>query len=128
MMQLNTSLKIFKNYKCDFPENTIKRIEEGFDRLGLSLEYKPIESGSERYSVYSGYLVLRDLGFSTVRKGISKILAKASAYAEMAERYSSAQFYFNTITFNFIRYNNLMRDVLERKFLKGYLRKKNLTP
>ena len=125
-MKLEPSPKIFENYKCEIPENTIKKIEEGFQKLGLSLEYKPKTVKAEDVSIHSGFLVLKDFGFSTVGKGTSDILAKASAYAEMAERVSSGQFFFHTVTFKMDEYYKLLKDILERKFLKGFLEKNSI--
>lgn len=125
-MQLKSSPKIYNNYKCDFPENTIKKIEESFKKLDLNLDYREIEVSSGGFSTYSGFLIIRELGFQTVGKGLSPILAKASAYAEMAERVSSAYFTFYTINFNLEKYYNIVSDVLQKKFLNGFTEKKNI--
>jgi len=125
-MQLESSPKIYNNYKCDFPENTIKKIEESFKKLNLNLDYKEIEVCSGGFSTYSGFLIIRELGFQTVGKGLSSILAKASAYAEMAERFSSALFTFYTIHFNLKKYYDIVNDVLQKKFLNGFTEKKDI--
>jgi len=119
-MELKSSLKIFNNYKCDYPENTIKRIQEGLKKIGLNPKYNEKEVASKDFSSYSGELLIEELGFYTTGKGTSPILAKASAYAEMSERISSGFFVFRTITDKLVEYNKLLEDVIERKFLKNF--------
>jgi len=120
-MELKSSKKIFNNYKCDYPENTIRRVIDGFDKIGINPIYNQIEIKSKDFSNYFGELLIEELGFLTCGKGYSCNLAKASAYAEMAERISSGFFVFNTITSNIEEYTRHLEGLIERKFLKGYL-------
>jgi len=123
-MELKSSPKIFGNYKCDYPENTVKKIKNGLEKIGLNLSYSQKEILSTDFSSYYGELLIEDLGFLTCGKGTSSILAKASAYAEMAERISSGFFVFHTITNKIEEHTKLLEDVIERKFLKGYVHDK----
>ena len=120
-MKLKSSKKIFNNYKCDYPENTIRKIIDGFKKIGINPKYNQIEIKSKDFSNYYGELLIEELGFLTCGKGYSCILAKASAYAEMAERISSVFFVFHTITKKIEEYTRLLEGVMERKFLQGYL-------
>ena len=120
-MELKSSKKIFNNYKCDYPENTISRVIDGFNKLGINPIYNQIEIESKGFSNYFGELLIEELGFLTCGKGYSCNLAKASAYAEMAERISSGFFVFNTITDKIEEYSKLLEGLTERKFLRGYL-------
>ncbi len=126
-MILKSSPKIYNNYKCNFPENTIDIIGNGFKKIGLSLNYKQQEIKTEKYSSYSGVLLEENMGFSTFGKGLSPILSKASAYAEMAERFSTGFFtlhHYDDLK-NIDRYNELLKDVVERKFLRGWKKNRN---
>lgn len=119
-MKLKSSPKIFNNYKCDFPENTIDRIKDAFKKLGLELQYKQKIIQSAGYSVYSGDLLLENFGFLTTGKGISPILSEAGAYAEMAERFSAGFTIFYNLNSNIEEYGELLKDIIERKFLRGF--------
>ena len=119
-MELKSSLKIFNNYKCDYPENTIKNIKIGLEKLDLKLKYKKTEIRSADFSSYSGDLILEDFGFKTTGKGISPVLAKASAYAEMAERISAGFTVFYNLNSNIEECYELLKDVINRKFLPGF--------
>ena len=77
-MDLKSSPKIFNNYKCEYPENTVRKIKNGLEEIGLKVKYKEIVIQSTDFSSYSGDLFLEDFGFKTTGKGISPILAKAS--------------------------------------------------
>lgn len=92
-MELKKSQKIFEDYKCDNPETTIKRVEDGFAKMGLQINYKPTEAIKNNIGVYSG--VAEVFKFKTNGKGLTFELAKASAYAEMAERFSCGLFFSN---------------------------------
>lgn len=119
-MDLKSSPKIFNNYKCEYPEKTISKIKKGLEEIGLKIKYKEIEIRSAGFSSYSGDLFLEDFGFKTTGKGISPILAKASAYAEMAERISSGFVFFYTLNSNIEKYYQLLEGIINRKFLQGF--------
>jgi len=120
-MELKASIKIFENFKCDYPENTIKKVEEGLKKICLNPIYNQKEIISNGFYNYYGELLIEELGFLTCGKGTSSILAKASAYAEMAERISSGFFVFHTITDNFEEYAKILDGVVKRKFLRGFV-------
>jgi YcaO-like protein with predicted kinase domain len=122
-MKLNPSPKIYNNYKCDFPEKTIQRIEEGFKKIGLKLTYHEKTVSSPDTSIYSGYALIDVLGSTQNGKGISSILSKASAYAEIAERFSTGFLPFRIpLPEKSAIYRKLLNDITERNFLKGYIK------
>jgi len=121
-MKLNHSPKIYNNYKCDYPENTIKRIEEGFKKIGLELTYHEKIVSSQDASIYSGYALIDIIGSTQNGKGISSILSKASAYAEIAERFSTGFLPFRIpLPEKSSRYRKLLNDVNEKSFLRGFI-------
>lgn len=126
-MNLKSSPKIFNNYKCEYPEKTISKIKKGLDEIGLKIKYKQIEIQSAGFSSYSGDLFLEDFGFKTTGKGISPILAKTSAYAEMAERISSGFVFFYTLNSNIEKCYQILEDIINRKFLQGFIINNELT-
>jgi len=103
-MKLSNSPKRYNNYKADFPANTIKIIESGFKRLGIDIEYIPIEDLS-KHNFHTGIAKINGLSIIANGKGINKELAMASAYGELVERFS-ARFYFR---FSFFK--NIIDDV-----------------
>jgi len=123
-MKLRSSAKIFDNYKCDYPENTVEKVKNGLKKIGLNPKYRHEEIVSTDFSSYYSELLIEELGFLTCGKGTSAILAKASAYAEMAERISSAFFVFHTITNKIEERTKLLENIVERKFLKGFIHDK----
>lgn len=120
VMQLKSSPKVYKGYKCDSPGNTIKHIKKKLEKLGLSFTYKPRSISSAGLSLYSGDLVLDDFGFTTTGKGVSHLLAKASAYAEMAERISAGFLVFYNLNNHIAEYTSVWEDIIKRSFLPGY--------
>jgi len=125
-MELNVSLKIFDNYKCSHPENTIKRIEDGFKKIGLDLIYNEKIVDSLGTSIFSGYALIDILGFTQECKGVTSLLSKASAYAEMAERFSAGFIDFRIpLPEKSAKYRKLLKDISERRFLKGFIKTKN---
>jgi len=125
-MILKSSPKIFNEYKCDNPENTIARIEEGFKKLGLDISYREQVLTSNDLSIYTGLASIEVLGWSQCGKGTSKLLAKASAYAEMAERFS-AGFILMKIPLprEPSKFQKLMTTLVDRSFLNGFEKVKN---
>jgi hypothetical protein len=89
-MELHSCLRDPETRKCAPPERTLQRIEQGLRRLGLSFSYHGIQA-SRKAELYWGNLSIPTLGFSVEGKGCSEKLARASAFAEMAERLSSGQ-------------------------------------
>ena len=76
--------------KTDTPENTIGRIAEGFERLGYDIRYAPF-AVAER--IHWSQIGIDAIGLQCQGKGMTAALAKASAHAELAERFSGGLFY-----------------------------------
>lgn len=126
-MELKPSPKIFENYKCDYPENTVKRIEKGFEKLGLKITYENKCVESSGASIHSGMAILDVLNTSQNGKGTSYILSKASAYAELAERFSTGYYTIGIpLPKDSDKYNKIIKNIIERSFLKGFKRDKDL--
>jgi ribosomal protein S12 methylthiotransferase accessory factor len=86
----------FQNYvrneygKCDLPSNTIGKIKDGFRKLHLNVEYSPFRVSD---NIYWGRIWIDSIRIVCNGKGITPELAEASAYAELAERFSAGLFY-----------------------------------
>jgi YcaO-like protein with predicted kinase domain len=86
----------FQNYvrneygKCDLPSNTIGKIKDGFRKLHLNVEYSPFQVSD---NIYWGRIWIDSIRIVCNGKGITPELAEASAYAELAERFSAGLFY-----------------------------------
>ncbi len=76
--------------KCDVPSNTVRRIRDGLQRVGLKAEYHPFQVSE---NIYWGQIWINSIKVVCNGKGITPELAKASAYAELAERLSTGLFY-----------------------------------
>ncbi|MCG2718341.1 MAG: hypothetical protein L6408_05845 [Nanoarchaeota archaeon] len=82
----------FKNYirneygRCDTPENTIRRIQEGLQKVGVDIEWVLSQQFSD--SLFWTKLHSPSIGLISYGKGISPQLSKASALAEFVERLS----------------------------------------
>lgn len=120
-MKLTSSPKIYNNYKCDNPKDTIDKIEEGFKKLGLDVSYKDKKIKDSNFTIYISKASINILGIDQYGKGVTKELAKASAYAEMVERFSTGT---TMIIIPFSkkpgRYQNILKNINEKKFLKGH--------
>ena len=125
-MELKPSPKIYDNYKCDHPKNTILKIEDGFKKLGLDITYKEGEVSSSDFSIHSSYAYLDILGWGQEGKGTSRLLSKASAYAELAERFSIGMMELKIpLPKKQGRFEPLLQPLLERRFLRGYENNRN---
>jgi ribosomal protein S12 methylthiotransferase accessory factor len=76
--------------KCDTPENTIHRIQQGFNRLSLQPEYTGVRVSE---FLHWGRVWIDSLQIVCEGKGISPKLAEASAHAELTERLSAGLYY-----------------------------------
>jgi ribosomal protein S12 methylthiotransferase accessory factor len=76
--------------KCDLPSNTIGKIKDGFRKLDLNVEYAPFQVSD---NIYWGRIWIDSIRIVCNGKGITPELAEASAYAELAERFSAGLFY-----------------------------------
>ncbi|MBN1331174.1 MAG: YcaO-like family protein [Candidatus Heimdallarchaeota archaeon] len=104
--QISHSMRDAKTLKCSKPENTIKHLEECFEKLGFNFTFS-VKEFSKKINIYSGYLEIPKLGIYSNGKGLSSELAKASALAEMVERICAGTFFNET---NFLRSQSLHDD------------------
>jgi ribosomal protein S12 methylthiotransferase accessory factor len=87
-MKLTAAPKDRQTYKCDSPEHTVQKLEEALGRLGLEFQYTGCVA-SRSGELHWGNLRIPSLNYFVEGKGTSALLARASAYAEMAERISA---------------------------------------
>ena len=108
--------------KCDIPSNTIKRIKNGLQKLDLESEYYPFRVSD---NIYWGRVWIDSIRIVCNGKGITPELAEASAYAELAERFSAGLFYANfeeRVRFNIpALYNQKTRSFLNFEWMDGYV-------
>ena len=76
--------------KCDTPENTLARIKQGFERLGIEPVYEGTRASK---SLFWGRVWIESLRIVCEGKGISALLSEASAHAELTERVSAGLYY-----------------------------------
>ncbi|MDD2604400.1 MAG: YcaO-like family protein [Desulfobacteraceae bacterium] len=76
--------------KCDIPANTVERIRRGFEALGLEVGYEAFRASDH---LHWGRTWIDALQIVCLGKGVTPELARASAYAELAERFSGGLFY-----------------------------------
>ena len=117
-MNLRSSPKRYEGYRSKDPSETINLLKMNFGKLGLHTIYHEERISSGKASLFSSHLKLKEIGFSTGGKGISSLLAKASAYAELAERFSTGLFYF--LDFNHEDFYDRTFKLMERRFLRGF--------
>ena len=117
-MRLTSSPKRYEGYKSRDPMDTVRLLRQNFKKIQLHTSYRENKLSSGEASLFSGKLKLKEIGFSTTGKGVSSSLAKASAYAEMAERYSAGLFYF--LNFSYEDFYNYTIRLMERRYLKGF--------
>ena len=111
------------NYgKCDLPSNTIERISRGLEELGLTVQYTPFNVSS---AIHWGEIWIDSIRIVCNGKGTTPELAKASAFAELAERFSAGLFYpifEERVRFNIpALYNRSTRRFLNGEWMKGYV-------
>ncbi|MEA1949016.1 MAG: YcaO-like family protein [Thermodesulfobacteriota bacterium] len=108
--------------KCDLPSNTINRIKDGFRKLHLNVEYSPFQVSD---NIYWGRIWIDSIRIVCNGKGITLELAEASAYAELAERFSSGLFYpvfEERVRFNIpALYNEETNRFLNYEWMDGYV-------
>jgi len=108
--------------KTDTPGNTIRNISTGFDQLGYDIRYMPFQVADQIHwsQVYIDAIQLQCQG-----KGLTSELAKASAYAELAERFSAGLFYQQfeeQVRFNLpALYSPQISRFLNYEWLDGYV-------
>jgi ribosomal protein S12 methylthiotransferase accessory factor len=108
--------------KCDIPSNTIKRIKDGLQKLDLEVEYYPFQISD---NIYWGRVWIDSIRIVCNGKGITPELAEASAYAELAERFSAGLFYpvfEEQVRFNVPGlYNEEANSFLNYEWMEGYI-------
>ncbi|MGD8513932.1 MAG: YcaO-like family protein [Deltaproteobacteria bacterium] len=108
--------------KCDLPSNTIKRIKDGLQRLGLDAEYRPFGASPH---LHWGQIWVDSIRIVCEGKGITAELAEASAHAELAERLSAGLFYpvfEEQVRFNLpALYNQQTNRFLNYEWMEGYV-------
>jgi len=90
MLILKSSRKIFRSYKCDYPSRTVNRIKTGLCRVGIKPVYLGREIKADGFTGHVGTIwPYKNSSSNFSGKGTTRLLAKASAYAELMERYSA---------------------------------------
>ncbi len=109
--------------KCDHPANTLARIKQGFEKLGLEIEYHQVKMSD---TLYWGRIWNESIRIICEGKGVSPELAAASAHAELAERFSGGLFYpvfEEEVRFNVpALYGPETQSFLNFEWLPGYVR------
>ena len=109
--------------KCDTPGNTIKRIKQGLERLGLKAEYSPFKVSDD---LYWGRVWIDSIKIICEGKGVTHQLSEASAYAELTERLSAGMFYpvfEEQVRFNIpALYSEKTTRFLNFEWMKGYVK------
>ncbi len=108
--------------KCDTPANTLKRITRGLDIMGLNVGYSGVKASD---MLYWGRVWIDSLQIVCEGKGLSMELARASAFAELAERLSAGLYYpafDEQVRFHLpALYSEKTRSFLNYQWMKGYL-------
>ena len=118
----------FKNHirnefgKTDTPPNTISNIADGFDRLGFDIRYMPFQVADH---IHWSQISIDEIGLQCQGKGLTPELAKASAHAELAERFSGGLFFQEfeeRVRFNMpALYSRQVNRFLNYEWLDGYV-------
>ncbi len=105
--------------KCDIPANTIRKIKDGFRKLDLDVQYSAFRVSD---NIFWGQIWIQIVCNG---KGITPELAEASAYAELAERFSAGLFYpifEERVRFNIpALYNQETSSFLNFEWMEGYV-------
>ncbi|MCG6909401.1 MAG: YcaO-like family protein [Deltaproteobacteria bacterium] len=119
---------ILKNYirnefaKTDTPENTVRNIAAGFDRLGYDIQHIPFQFSDQ---IHWSSICIYGINLECQGKGLTPMLSKASAHAELAERFSGGLFYpafEEQVRFNMpALYSRQVSRFLNYEWLDGYV-------
>lgn len=108
--------------KCDTPSSTIDRIKGGLEKLCLDAEYSAFRVAE---NIHWGRVWIDDAKIVCNGKGVTPELAEASAYAELAERFSSGLFYpvfEERVRFNIpALYDRETSRFLDFEWMEGYV-------
>jgi len=117
-----------KNYvrnefgKTDTPENTIKNIAAGFGRMGYDIRYMPFQVSEQ---IHWSQICVDAIQLQCQGKGLTPELSKASAHAELAERFSGGLFFQDfeeQVRFNMpALYSRQVNRFLNYEWLDGYV-------
>ncbi len=109
-------------HKCDTPDNTLRKIKAGFEKLGYLPTYRAIRAADK---LFWGRIWIDDLRIICEGKGVSPLLAEASAYAELTERFSAGLYYpafEEQVRFHLPAiYSRQTRDFLNYAWMPGYI-------
>jgi ribosomal protein S12 methylthiotransferase accessory factor len=107
--------------KTDTPANTVRNITEGFERLGYDINYAPFQVSEH---IHWSQIWIDAIHLKCQGKGMTPELAKASAYAELAERFSAGLFYQafeEQVRYNMpALYSSAVNRFLNYEWLEGY--------
>jgi YcaO-like protein with predicted kinase domain len=108
--------------KTDTPANTLRNIDAGFDRLGYDIHYMPFQVADQ---IHWSQIYINSIQLQCQGKGLTPELAKASAHAELAERFSAGLFYRQfeeQVRFNMpALYSRQTSSFLNYEWLDGYV-------
>lgn len=108
--------------KTDIPENTIATIASGFERLGYDIHYTPFRVSND---IHWSHIAVDAIHLQCQGKGMTPELARASAHAELAERFSGGLFYpafEEQVRFNMpALYGRQVNRFLNYEWLDGYV-------
>lgn len=108
--------------KTDTPGNTVNNIAGGFDRLGYEIRYMPFKVADH---IHWSQICIDAIQLQCQGKGLTPDLAEASAYAELAERFSAGLFYQQFeehVRFNMpALYSRQINRFLNYEWLDGYV-------
>ncbi|BBO91814.1 YcaO-like family protein [Desulfosarcina ovata] len=108
--------------KTDTPANTIGKIAAGFDRLGYDIRYQHY-AVSDR--MHWSQITIDAIKLQCQGKGVTPELAKASAYAELTERFSGGLFFQDfeeQVRFNMpALYGRQVSRFLNYEWMAGYV-------
>ncbi len=108
--------------KTDTPENTIGNITKGFGRLGYDIRYTPFQVAE---GIHWSHICIDAINLQCQGKGMTPALAKASAHAELAERFSGGLFFQDfeeQVRFNMpALYSRQVNRFLSYEWLSGYV-------
>jgi ribosomal protein S12 methylthiotransferase accessory factor len=108
--------------KTDTPENTVRNIAAGFDRMGYDIRYMPFPV-SDR--IHWSQIGIDPIDLKCQGKGLTPALCQASAHAELAERFSGGLFFQafeEKVRFNMpALYSRQVNRFLNFEWLDGYI-------
>lgn len=108
--------------KTDTPENTIGHIAAGFDRMGYDIRYMPFQVTDQ---IHWSQICIDAIKLQCQGKGLTPQLARASAHAELAERFSGGLFFQDfeeQVRFNMpALYSRQVNRFLNYEWLDGYV-------